>query len=261
MSLDNFKGVIDKLSPYLFHVRLHGWGEPLLNPDLTAMVRYAHEKGIYTNFHTNGHLFSEKIICEMIDAGLDEVNVALDGMSQETYEKYRVGGNLETVCDGIKRLRDIKEDRGVRHPLVNLQFLVMAHNEREIPLVKKFAHDAGLDQLVLKPLNLVFIDEKEVMEYLPGNEDSTRYKIENRKIAFKNEYRCTAVFMEVKLNWDGTVSLCVCDDTHGGHVSGNLFTDKIDDILFGKDFIEARGKSLKKTFEMCSTCEGEKSSI
>ena len=261
MSFENYKRVIDKLSQYLFHVRLHGWGEPFLNPDLMDMVHYAHAKGIYTNFHTNGHFFTEKNICEMIDAGLDEVNVALDGISQETYQKYRTGGKMKTVCEGIKRVSNIKIERGVKHPLVNLQFIVMAHNEQEIPLVKKFAHEAGIDQLILKPVNLVFIEDKEVMEYLPKNEDSTRYKIENRKIKFKKEKPCTTSFMEIKLNWDGTISLCVCDDTHGGYVSGNFFTNRIDDIIFGKEFIEARKKSINKSFDMCLKCEGEKSSI
>ncbi len=261
MSFINYKKVIDKLSPYLFHVRLHGWGEPFLNPDLMKMVHYAHSKGIYTNFHTNGHFLTEKNIEAMIDAGLDEVNIALDGMSQETYHKFRVGGNMKTVCNGVKKFCEIKKKRQLKYPLINLQFLVMAHNEHEIPLIKKFAHLAGVDHLVLKSVNLVFIEDKEVLDYLPKNGKNTRYSIEDNKLKFRKEKSCTCVFMEIKLNWDGTISVCVWDDTHGGYISRNLFTESIDGIIFGKEYAEARKKSINKSFGMCLKCEGEKSSV
>ena len=85
----------------------------------------------------------------------------------------------------------------------------------------------------------------------------------NRCIQFKSkkEKPCTSIFMEIKLNWDGTISLCVCDDTHGDYVSGNFFTNGIDDIIFGKELIEARKKSINKSFDLCLQYEGEKSSL
>lgn len=261
MSFENYKRVIDKLYPYLFHVRLHGLGEPFLNPDLMKMVKYAHSKGMYTNFHTNGHFLTNKNIHKMIDIGLDELNVALDGMTQKTYQKFRIGGNMKKVCDGINEFCRIKKKREVKRPLVNLQFLVMAHNEHEIPLVKKFAYEAGVDDLILKPVNLRFPKDKEKLKYLPKSKNNTRYKIENKKLKFKKESCCTSVFMEMRLNWDGTISLCINDETNSRYVPGNIFTDGIDDIIFGEEFIESRKKSLNKSLDICSKCEGYKSIV
>ena len=99
------------------------------------------------------------------------------------------------------------------------------------------------------------------MEYLPKNENSARYKIENKKLKFKKENHCTSVFMEIRLNWDGTISLCFNDETNSRYVSGNIFTDRVDDIIFGEEFIEARKKSLDKSLDICLKCEGYKSIV
>jgi len=261
MSFDNLKKVIDTLGDYLIHARLHGWGEPFLNPDILEMAAYAHAKGIYTNFHTNGHFLTEKNINKIIDSGLDEINIALDGMSSQTYEKYRLGGNVQIVKEGVERLCRIKKKRKVKQPNVNLQFLVMAQNEHEIPEVKKFAEESGVDQLIIKTLNVVLVEDDTAKNFLPQNSKYSRYKTENNRLEFKKENPCTYIFMEIRVNWDGTISLCSCDDTHGDYISGNFFTDSIKDIIFGKEFVEARKKSLTKSFKMCKKCEGNISSL
>ena len=70
LSLDNFKLILDS---YNFrYVALHGWGEPLLNPELFKMIRYAESKGVHTNLTTNGTLIEENI-GNILDSGLREI--------------------------------------------------------------------------------------------------------------------------------------------------------------------------------------------
>jgi len=261
MSLKNYKMVIDSLSDYLIHVRLHAWGEPFLNPDLVEMVHYTHHKGIYTNFHTNGHFLTEKKINGLIDAGLDEITIALDGMSQKTYEKYRKGGDVQIVKSGVKNFCEIKKQRKVNNPLINLQFIVMSHNEHEIEKIKNFAEEIGVDQLIIKTVNAFLVEDEYAKEFIPKNTSYSGYLVSDDKLKFKEEIPCNFIFMENKINWDGTVSICGCDDTHGGYVRGNFFKDNIQDIIFGEEFIEAKRKSLTKSFEMCKKCEGRVSSV
>lgn len=261
MSFKNYKTVIDSLSDYLIHVRLHAWGEPFLNPDLVKMVHYAHYKGIYTNFHTNGHFLTEKKINGLIDAGLDEITIALDGMSQKTYEKYRQGGDFQIVRDGVKNFCEIKKQRKANNPYINLQFIVMSHNEHEIEKMKKFAEEINVDRLIIKTVNGFLVEDKYAKEFIPKKTSNSRYLVSGDKLKFKDENPCNYIFMENKINWDGTVSLCSHDVTHGGYVGGNFFKDNIKDVIFGEEFIEARRKSLTKSFEMCKKCEGRVSSI
>jgi MoaA/NifB/PqqE/SkfB family radical SAM enzyme len=59
LSLKDFRKVLD--SSNFRHVALHGWGEPLLNPELFQMVKYAESKGVSTELTTNGTLLETNI--------------------------------------------------------------------------------------------------------------------------------------------------------------------------------------------------------
>jgi MoaA/NifB/PqqE/SkfB family radical SAM enzyme len=81
ISFDNFRQIIDKSrSRYL---TLHGWGEPLLHPDLPAMIRYAAGKKISVNFTTNATLLPGRTD-EILDAGLDAIAFSFPEVQQFT---------------------------------------------------------------------------------------------------------------------------------------------------------------------------------
>jgi MoaA/NifB/PqqE/SkfB family radical SAM enzyme len=70
ISFEDFRKIIDKSrSRYL---TLHGWGEPLMHPDLPAMIRYASEKKISVNFTTNATLLPVRTE-ELLSSGLDAI--------------------------------------------------------------------------------------------------------------------------------------------------------------------------------------------
>jgi MoaA/NifB/PqqE/SkfB family radical SAM enzyme len=70
ISFDQFRQVIDtSRSRYL---TLHGWGEPLLHPDLPDMIRYAAGKKISVNFTTNATLLPGKT-ADLLASGLDAI--------------------------------------------------------------------------------------------------------------------------------------------------------------------------------------------
>jgi hypothetical protein len=59
LSLEDFKKVLN--SWHFQHVALHGWGEPLLNPYLFEMIKYAESKGVSTELTTNATLLQANI--------------------------------------------------------------------------------------------------------------------------------------------------------------------------------------------------------
>ncbi len=254
MDFDSYTKLIDKMAPYLFQVRFHSLGEPTLHPRLPEMVAYAHRKRMYTNFHTNGHFLTEKLIHELINAGLDEINIALDGLTEEVYRKYRIGGSSEKVKEGIIRFCKIKRECHSKSPRVNLQFLVMSHNEHEIPALREFAAEAGVDWVFLKTVNIMHGKNSGDISYLPSELKYSRYRSKGDKIELSDHKSCTRTFSEIIINWDGTISLCACDDPQSGKIKGNIFTDGIQNILFGQDMIEARRQSLQMSYEMCNYC-------
>ena len=80
---------------------LWDWGEPLMNPELPAMIRYAAERDIKAVTSTNGHFFKhEDYIAELLQSGLSTLIVAVDSVSADTYEVYRQEGDLTEVFTG-----------------------------------------------------------------------------------------------------------------------------------------------------------------
>ena len=133
MSIDDFKKMVDELAPKSFMMMMWNQGEPYLNGCFNEMVRYAHDKGIFTFTSTNGHYIRKDSEAEsIVKSGLDEIIVSLDGVDQETYQQYRVGGDINKVFDGVKRLVVAKKQLGLETPFINLQFIVMRHNQQDI---------------------------------------------------------------------------------------------------------------------------------
>ena len=132
------------------------WGEPFLNPHAYDMIRYAHEAGIKVVSSTNGHIFaSEGHAREAVESGLDVLVFSVDGISQETYQRYRAKGRLEVVLEGIRRVVAEKRRLGSRTPVVNLRFIVMKHSEHEIPRLEEYARSLGVDVLTLRKFHFV----------------------------------------------------------------------------------------------------------
>ena len=97
---DFFRQTIDQLHRDLFYLVFYFQGEPYLNPAFLDMVRYASQKRIYTATSTNAHYLTEENARRTIESGLDRLIISIDGTTQEVYEQYRVGGQLQKVLEG-----------------------------------------------------------------------------------------------------------------------------------------------------------------
>src|ERR1043165_9266150 len=126
-----FKNVIDQLHSTLSYLIFFFQGEPYLNPKFLDMVRYASSKDIYTATSTNAHYLDDDNARKTIESGLDRLIISLDGTTQETYESYRVGGNLEKVINGTENILRWRKELKSRTPHVVFQFLVVRPNEHQ----------------------------------------------------------------------------------------------------------------------------------
>jgi len=152
LSLSTFKHIIDHLGPYLFKLQLYNWGEPLLNKDLPQMVKHVKKHNVVTEISTNlSFPMSEEYAEEIVDSGLDFMLCSIDGASQETYEKYRVGGNFELTMKNMKMLNKKKKEKKLKTPLIIWRFLVFRHNQHEIEKAKKMAKELGVEMKFIRP--------------------------------------------------------------------------------------------------------------
>ncbi|MHB2026032.1 MAG: radical SAM/SPASM domain-containing protein [Elusimicrobiota bacterium] len=149
MNFEHFKAFIDRVGPYVIHMDMMNWGESLLNKRLPDMIAHAKRYGIEIKLDANFNDISRDAIEKLVRSGLDILSVSIDGISQETYGKYRVGGRLEKVLENLRALVSARAELGSPTPRIVWQFLVFRHNEHEAPLVENFAKSRGADQVSL----------------------------------------------------------------------------------------------------------------
>lgn len=78
-------------------------GEPLLRKSIVELVSKAKEKKIGKIALTTNGVLLHKYLDELINAGLNEINISLDSLNEEVFNKITRGGNLSYVLDSIKR--------------------------------------------------------------------------------------------------------------------------------------------------------------
>jgi radical SAM protein with 4Fe4S-binding SPASM domain len=256
MSFETFENIINKMGDDLFFLLLYHQGEPYINQHFLDFVKLAKSRNIYCTTSTNAHYFTDKLMHMTIDSGLDSMIVSLDGVTQESYEKYRVKGSLDKVTQNMKRFMEIKRERKSKTPLIALQFLVMKHNESEISAIKKLAKDIGVDRLLIKNIEVRSLEE--ARQWLPINDKYRRYHFDGNNFEVKNYNKksCPRPWLSILINWDGTVVPC-CFDKNGKYGMGNINkVHEINEIWHGRKFASFRNRlnTNRKSIDICRNC-------
>lgn len=252
MSLDRFQRIVKQVAPHIGMLILWNQGEPYLNPDFYAMTELCTKLGFYSMTSTNASLKLD--IPRIVKSGLNKIIISMDGISAQTYNEYRINGNFELVLQNMKALLEEKKRQKKRTPELVWQFIVMSHNEHEVPKVRSLAHKMGIDKLELKTVQIYTEDDK---RFLPQNEASSRYKLTGKAVELKTELlnRCRRLWTQPVINWDGEMSVC-CYDKDLSIPIGNIDNTSFQDLWFGQSMQEMRKAVLKNraAFEICRNC-------
>ena len=133
---------------YSNHVRvlILSGGEPLLRPDLYAIVRHAKAMGFYVGLSSNGTLIEAGNIASVAGLGLDYLGVSLDGL-RETHDRFRrKAGAFDASLAGIRLARDA----GIK---IGLRFTLTQGNAAELAALLGLADAEGIDRFYLSHLN------------------------------------------------------------------------------------------------------------
>ena len=107
--------------------------EPTMSKNLDRFIEIARRYKVpYIGFATNGMLLKDRFIEACIGNQVNEVTFSMDGARKETYEKFKAGGKFETVLERIRRLNEMKAERGVDFPAVRFNYTVNAENIGEM---------------------------------------------------------------------------------------------------------------------------------
>jgi radical SAM protein with 4Fe4S-binding SPASM domain len=259
---DFFSETIDDLSKDLSYLVFYFQGEPFLNPEFLTMVQYAASKKIYTATSTNAHYLKDDIAKRTVESGLDRLIISIDGTTQETYEQYRVGGNLAKVLEGAANIVKWKRELKSKTPFVIFQFLVVKHNEHQVEDVKRLAKEVGVDDVWLKTAQ-VYDYKNDPNNLIPENKKYSRYqKGKNGEMEFKgnNANHCWRLWHDPVITWDGAVVPC-CFDKDAVHKLGSLREESFASLWKNNNYRRFRADVLKsrRNIDICANCsEGVK---
>ncbi len=261
LEVNLFKKTIDSLADTLLYLIFYFQGEPYLNPHFLDLVKYAVSKRIYTATSTNAHYLTDDNARKTVESGLDRLIISIDGTTQETYEAYRVGGNLEKVIEGTKNIVKWKKELKSATPFVIFQFLVVKPNQHQLKEVKDLGKKLEVDAVWFKTAQIY--DYENGSELMPTIDEYSRYQSNNEgKYSIKNKMisHCWKMWHSCVITWDGLVVPC-CFDKDAEYRMGSLKTKSFIDVWksatytnFRKSLISSRGE-----IEMCKNCtEGTK---
>ncbi len=262
MGFEEFRSVIDQLKGYTDKVVLFNYGESYLNPDINRMVRYCVDAGMYVKISTNGTLLDNPQLCEaVVKSGLQKLIFSLDGADQHTIQITRIGADFNKIISSIMMIQSAKDQLNSITPVIELQFLVMKHNEHQRSLMRDIAKNLKVDIFVEKmiALNMVRSEFSSNFEkYLPKDSSMHRYKrSEGNEYGIKGELvnGCYLVDVMSVILSDGTVVPC-CYDPEGDYNMGNIFKEEMKLIWKGRKYSQFRKavRSNRKSNAICSVC-------
>lgn len=236
LNVKQFKHIINNVKPVTDYVYLHVKGEPLIHPELGAFLDICRDNGISVNLTTNGTLLAQNSKMLLSKPALRQVNISLHAEHDQDISEY-FSGIMEFAYRATER--DI---------YVSLR-LWRARDKQTVQLLNL------LSNVFTPAIN-------------PGSRDSVKLA-ENLYISFDLPFEwpslnmpdnracgtCHGTRTHISVLTDGTVTPC-CLDSQGIINLGNIFKDKITDIIKSEKFINIqKGFRNRKIVEtLCKKC-------
>lgn len=254
LKFENFKNFVDQ-NNFIENIELSNSGEIFLNPDLLKIIKYAHEKGVTLTAY-NGVNFndvSEEMIEALVKYNFQKITFSIDGTTQESYSKYRVGGNFNKVIENIKKLNSHKEKYNSTLPELKYQFIIFGHNEKEIPEAKRLAKELNMEinfkfnwDRNFSPIQDLDFVQKELEEY---------NKPKNCEHKIQKSY-CIKMWTQPQINWDGRLLGCCCASNYD--YEANVFEIGLENALKSEKFYYSKqmlmGQTPSDTAFLCARC-------
>jgi MoaA/NifB/PqqE/SkfB family radical SAM enzyme len=154
LSLAQIQRIVEQ-APDLRQAVLHGVGEPLLNHELPAIIRYLKGRGLRVLFNSNVIGLKPALQEALVQSGLDEYRASLDAAAGGTYQTIRGVPCWPEVVGNLKGLLATRR-LGATTPRVSVWFVVMRENLAELPAFARLAVEIGVDEAYAQ--RLVYFD-------------------------------------------------------------------------------------------------------
>lgn len=135
---------------------LYGLGEPFLNKNFFGFLEAAKARGTYCMTSSHGMSLKDEVIEKILNSGLDELCVSMDGANKRTFEFLRDGAHFETVKRNVAKLIARRNERGQATPRVHIACAVSKYNVWQMAAMVRMTKELGADRLAFSNLVLDF---------------------------------------------------------------------------------------------------------
>jgi MoaA/NifB/PqqE/SkfB family radical SAM enzyme len=151
LSFEQFVFLVDQVAD-LQQVVLHGIGEPMMNPALPKMIRYAKRRGARVTFNSNGTLLLPRRQRDLVDSGLDEYRVSLDAADAPTFLRVRGRDHFDGIVGNLREFVALKRALGAAAPALALWLVGLRETIAQLPDFVRLAADIGIPEVYLQRL-------------------------------------------------------------------------------------------------------------
>ena len=227
-------------------LRLYKDGEPLLNPRLAEMIRYAKERKCAERIDTttNAVLLNPKKNIEIVEAGLDRINISIEGINAAQYLEFsKCKIDFEKLVGNIRHLYENKKQCEI---IVKINGDILSEEDK-----KRFYEIFGdiADGVYIEHIMSCWPEFK-----LKGVEINKDFGIYGQKI--KEVQVCPYVFYSFSINSDGSASTCFLDWSRR-LIIGDVKTESVKDIWKGTKLLDFQKMLLmkkRKSHPVCGNC-------
>lgn len=253
IDFNTYCGIIDSLKEFpdpVRVIRLYKEGEPLLHPRFAELVSYAKAspKVQRVDTTTNASLLTKDRSLAIIEAGLNRINISVEGINAEQYRDFS-GHKMryEEFVDNIAFFYDNKKQCEMNIK-INGDILTADQEEEFYSIFGNITDGISVERTIdyWPKYKEMKVDYDESVTLLGGT---------SREVQI-----CPYVFYEMCINSDGSYSLCRFDWNHAmmmaPHVSAPATPKKIWDSIvlwqFQQQFL--RKERLQMTVLSCPKC-------
>jgi MoaA/NifB/PqqE/SkfB family radical SAM enzyme len=151
LTLERVRLIVEQC-PVLDRVVLHGIGEPLLNPEIFAIVAYLKTRVPSVLFNSDAIQLTPARARRLVESGLDECRVSMDAATAGTYRRLRGVDRFDRVTANVKQLVALEREMGRTNPRVSLWFTASRANIEELPAFVELAARLDVGEVYVQRL-------------------------------------------------------------------------------------------------------------
>jgi MoaA/NifB/PqqE/SkfB family radical SAM enzyme len=228
MTYETFQKILEELGDVLIAAYLYSWGEPFLNKDIHRMIRVCTDRNIQTLIPTNGQCIQTMDeALAVVDAGLSAIVIATDGSTQEIYQVYRKGGDLEKVKRCASLIEEAKSKRNSPFPYTCMRTVITRDNQDDLQNIEQLARELGVNMYATKTVGCKTHYDA-YQDFEPTKKNFRRFDYNGETRSDKPPIRCIYPFRQPAIKQDGTVIGCEFDyklESPWGKIGEQKFLD------------------------------------